>query len=592
MGQGTTAGHAFVSYVREDSLEVDRLQSVLESAGIRVWRDTAELWPGEVWQDRIREAITGDALVFIACFSRSSLARERSYQREELNLAIDEFRLRRSGIPWLIPVRFDECDIPDLPLGSGLTLNSIQRVDLFGDNYDKAVTRLVRVVHNILGSRYSTSPADGVADTAAVDGRSVTPDPVHPAEETRDVPYVEATHSPMPVSASAGSRREEIPAVEAPGLRSSQGEHRVTRDLGIMARWALVALFVGILTIVLISADQPDLTPTLRFPTWVSAVAFSPNGRLLACGTGDADDKVTLWDVTNAVKPALLSTLTGYGRTVRTVVFSPNGHILATASWDGTVALWDITDPGQPNRIYTATISQNMVEALAFSPNGKILAAGDSDQNIFLWNVTYPAHPIPIGHPFSGHAGFVRNVAFSPDGRTLATANANHVVILWNLANPAKPIRLPAALDSYSGFESGAVFSPDGRILAASSTNGTVTLWDIADPVKPVRIKILNAFIGDWVMGEAYSPDGRTLATANRPDAAVLWNMSKPAEPRQSAVISIRTGQPRYVEAVAFSPDGRWLAIASYNHTVTIWRLPDLPPNNSRNLLQLADAIL
>jgi len=60
------AGHAFISYVREDSGEVDRLQRILEAAGIPVWRDTANLWPGENWSVKIKDAITRDALVFIA----------------------------------------------------------------------------------------------------------------------------------------------------------------------------------------------------------------------------------------------------------------------------------------------------------------------------------------------------------------------------------------------------------------------------------------------------------------------------------------------------------------------------------------------
>src|SRR5579863_4637498 len=41
-----SAGHAFISYAREDSAEADWLQRRLEAAGIRVWRDTEELWPG------------------------------------------------------------------------------------------------------------------------------------------------------------------------------------------------------------------------------------------------------------------------------------------------------------------------------------------------------------------------------------------------------------------------------------------------------------------------------------------------------------------------------------------------------------------
>ncbi len=232
MGEGNLAGHAFISYVREDSLEVDRLQRVLESEGIRVWRDTAELWPGQDWRARIREAITGDALVFIACFSRNSLARERSYQNEELTLAISQLRSLRPGVPWLIPVRFDECDIPDLELGGGRTLNSIQRADLFGDRYDQAASRLVRVVQGILGSRSSTSPAAGVAGPPAVDVPRVTPGPVLSTGGTQDVPHPKATHSSMPASASAGPRREETPTAETRHLRSSAREH----DPRILAR--------------------------------------------------------------------------------------------------------------------------------------------------------------------------------------------------------------------------------------------------------------------------------------------------------------------------------------------------------------------
>jgi hypothetical protein len=115
-------GYAFISYVREDSRKVDRLQRTLEAAGVRVWRDTANLWPGEDWRAKIRQAITNDALVFIACFSRKSLARGRSYQNEELALALEQLRLRRPDVPWLIPVRFDDCDIPEWDIGGGRTL--------------------------------------------------------------------------------------------------------------------------------------------------------------------------------------------------------------------------------------------------------------------------------------------------------------------------------------------------------------------------------------------------------------------------------------------------------------------------------------
>jgi hypothetical protein len=165
-------GHAFISYVREDSHEVDMLQRTLEAAGVSVWRDTADLWPGEDWRAKIRRAIADNALVFIACFSSRSAARQKSYQNEEILLAIEQLRLRRPDVPWLIPVRFDDCEIPDRDIGGGRTLASIQRVDLFGDKREVGIARLLTVILRILGrsddrqSARQTGPANSSPTTA------------------------------------------------------------------------------------------------------------------------------------------------------------------------------------------------------------------------------------------------------------------------------------------------------------------------------------------------------------------------------------------------------------------------------------------
>jgi len=159
-----------------------------------VWRDTADLWPGEDWRARIREAITGDALVFIARFSRHGAARRRSYQNEELMLAIEELRQRRPDDPWLIPVRVDDCAVPDLPLGAGRTLASVQRADLFGPDHEQAVRRLVTAVQRLL---HQPVPP------AAPPGRST------PGEATPD-------RQPGPASAAASSWPSTSPG-QSPG---------------------------------------------------------------------------------------------------------------------------------------------------------------------------------------------------------------------------------------------------------------------------------------------------------------------------------------------------------------------------------------
>lgn len=154
-------GHAFISYVREDSHRVDELQQMLEASGVPVWRDTADVSPGEDWRVRIRQVITNNALVFIACFSRASLARQKSYQNEELTLAIEQLRLRMPDEPWFIPVRFDECDIPDRDIGAGRTLRSIQCADLFGSHAGDGAARLTSAVLRILGLPVVPLPRGG-----------------------------------------------------------------------------------------------------------------------------------------------------------------------------------------------------------------------------------------------------------------------------------------------------------------------------------------------------------------------------------------------------------------------------------------------
>jgi len=137
-------------YARADAAAVDLLHEALADAGIAVWRDTAELWPGEDWREKIRQAIRHDAVAFVACFSRAAVQRDKSMQFEELNWAIEVFRGYRLGVSWLIPVRFDDCEIPDVEIGSGRSLSSLQRADLFGEGQHEQTKRVIGAVMRMI----------------------------------------------------------------------------------------------------------------------------------------------------------------------------------------------------------------------------------------------------------------------------------------------------------------------------------------------------------------------------------------------------------------------------------------------------------
>jgi hypothetical protein len=122
----------FISYVRDNAAEAGRLAAELRGYGVDTWINREQLKPGERWGDAIRQGIaSGD--YFIACFSQEYVARNATYMNEELTLAIEQLRLRRTDRAWFIPVLLSPCEVPTRSIGAGETLQAIQHVALYED---------------------------------------------------------------------------------------------------------------------------------------------------------------------------------------------------------------------------------------------------------------------------------------------------------------------------------------------------------------------------------------------------------------------------------------------------------------------------
>ncbi|MCA1682067.1 MAG: hypothetical protein LC700_02825, partial [Actinobacteria bacterium] len=270
---------------------------------------------------------------------------------------------------------------------------------------------------------------------------------------------------------------------------------------------------------------------------------------------------------TTLISTPLTATLTGHTGLVTEVAFSPDGHTLVTAGFDGTPGLWDITDPTRPARTATLTDHTGWVSSVAFSPNGYTLATANDDNTAGLWDLTDPTRPARTA-TLTGHTDGVNSVAFSPDGHTLATAGADGTAGLWDLTDPTRPAR-SATLTGHTGPVVSVAFSPDGHTLATASTDNTAGLWDITDPTRPARTATLTGHT-DTVDSVAFSPDGHTLATAGADNTARLWNITDPTRPARTATL---TGPTSPVSSVAFSPDGHTLATAGFDGTAGLWDL-------------------
>ena len=316
----------------------------------------------------------------------------------------------------------------------------------------------------------------------------------------------------------------------------------------------------------LITAGNAALsTPLTGHTSTIDAVAFSPDGHTLA--TGSFDSTVRLWNVSDPAHPTPLGPpLTGHTKSVNAVTFSPDGHTLATGSFDSTVRLWNVSDPAHPTPLGPPlTGHTSSVYVVAFSPDGHILASGSGDQTVRLRNVTDPAHPGPLGPPLAGHTNTVNTVAFSPDGHTLASGSDDHTVRLWNI-----PYEL---MTGHTRPVDAVAFSPDGRIMSSGSGDQTVRLWNVSDPTHSAPLGLPLIGHTSYVYAVAFSPDGHTLASGSDDHTVRLWNVTDPAHPTPwGPPLAAHTS---FVRSVAFSPDGHILASGSDDQTLRLWNVTD-----------------
>jgi WD40 repeat protein/serine/threonine protein kinase len=240
-------------------------------------------------------------------------------------------------------------------------------------------------------------------------------------------------------------------------------------------------------------------------------------------------------------------TLIGHADSLTSVAFSPDGSLLATASWDGTAKLWDgIT--GQ-ERLTLRAHPKYVVNAVAFSPDGRGLATAGADGTAKLWD-TATGREVLV---FDGRDGPVEGVAFHPDGRRIATAAREGTIRMWDVGSGR-------SLSTWRVGEpaSCVAFSPDGGRIAAC---GGRTV-DIRKPAGGALLSILADRQAVW--RAVFSPDGSRMATAGAENIAKVWDASTGRE-----TLQVAGGQSRFT-SVAFSPDSKWLGIASDNGTATV----------------------
>jgi WD40 repeat protein len=335
---------------------------------------------------------------------------------------------------------------------------------------------------------------------------------------------------------------------------------------------------------------------------------YAVEGRVPSAPRGE----VRLWDVASGTQegPALYD-----HDLVTALAFSPDNRLLAVGNsimdWiadkrkhesvHGEVRLYEVAT-GQ--RLGRPLMHQLGVMALAFSPDGQFLLTGSQEGHARLFTV---ACGELIGAPMR-HEGAVMSVAFAPDGRTAVTGSAGGDQFrgaagrLWEWPTEAVPERilpfrafepmlavhaadqilvanrdrnrpttltrfvLPGATPLEPGLEhprgiNGLCFSPDGRTLLTCCQDGMLRVWEAKTGTLRREVRC-----DDVPRHALFSPDGAALLTVDGfPNGYTLrlWD---------AAGLTVRCKQAhRTVHCAAFTPNGEALWLTDDQSHVQLW---------------------
>lgn len=237
----------------------------------------------------------------------------------------------------------------------------------------------------------------------------------------------------------------------------------------------------------------------------VRSLAISPDGKQAV--SGSFDTSAIRWSLERNVA---VQVMRFHDNAVNAVAWLKDGRI-ATAGADAHIAIWT---QGKPDPDAVLDGHKGPIAGLAVSPDGRLIASASWDHTVRVW-------PLSGGAPrvLEGNAMNVNGVAFTPDGHTLVSAGYDATLRIWRLDTGGVVVRnLPTPLNSVA-------IAPDGEIVAAGA-DGKVYFFS-------PHGKMLGDVVASStsVIAVALSPDGRRVAAAGvRGSVAVIDRKSRKLE--------------------------------------------------------------
>lgn len=292
----------------------------------------------------------------------------------------------------------------------------------------------------------------------------------------------------------------------------------------------------------------------------VNAVAWSPDGKLIASGSDDTF--IQIFDARTGQRKIIYS---GHTEEVAALGWSPDGKSLASGGEDKTVQVWNASNGAKS---LTFTRHTDRINGLSWSSDSRSIASASEDKSVQVWS----ASDGTPGFTFLGHTAGVLCVSWQPDDSSVASGSWDGTLRDWATVQHGQHFNAGDQIFSYGGHGKSEVYAvawdPNSAFLVSVGADGTAQIsnGDNGTPRPPFFTGHLRTDHPNPVLSVAWSPDGTTIATGDNDGNVYVWRTAG----RKS--FFRYQGHKGPVNAVAWSPDGTRIASASADGTVQVWQ--------------------